>query len=106
VDIGCSIDGIGPVAAYLRPPVEWSVIERNVEKVAAAQGNMRATFSVTLSVFNVLHFLDMLRYMVEKNYQNFDILPHAHELVHPPYYSVKILPPHAKDLVRKKYLDF
>lgn len=106
VFLGCSVDAIGKRAVYLRPPVEWSVIERNLERIALAQGNIHAGLCITISAYNVLHYLEMLEYLWEKNWENFYILPFGQVLEHPTHMSVQILPGKAKKLVRQRYEDF
>lgn len=106
VFLGCSIDGIGDKAVYLRPPVEWSTIERNLEKISRAEGNVVAAFCITVSAYNVLHYPEMLEYLWAKNWKNFDALPQGQVLENPSWMSVQVLPPQAKAAVREKYQRF
>lgn len=107
VGIGCSIDGVGNAASYLRPPVEWSKIEVNLEKIATANFRIDAILSTTLSVFNVLKFKDIIDYSLRlKKSPNFSQLPTSHFLEYPLHYSIKILPKLAKEHVITQYNEF
>ncbi len=106
VFLGCSIDGIGEKATYLRPPVEWNVIEKNLEKIARAEGNIHAAFCITVSAYNVLHYPEMLEYLWSKNWKNFDVVPFGQVLEHPSWMSVQLLPQKIKQQVAEKYADF
>lgn len=106
VFLGCSVDGIGDKAVYIRPPVEWATIEKNLEKVAGAGGNIQAGLSITVSVYNVLHYLEMLEYRWDKNWDNFYILPFGQALEYPTWMSIQVLPPQAKKVVEERYRKF
>ncbi len=106
VFLGCSVDAIGDKAVYIRPPVEWNVIEKNLEKVAAAGGNIKASLSTTVSIYNVLHYPEMLEYLWEKNWENFHFLPFGQALEHPAWMNIQILPLHAKKEIELRYRNF
>lgn len=106
VFLGCSVDAIGDKAVYVRPPVEWTTIEKNLEKIAAAGGNIHAGLSVTISAYNVLHYLEMLEYRWEKNWDNFYILPFGQVLEYPTWMSIQVLPQKAKKEVEERFRNF
>lgn len=106
VFLGCSIDGIHEKAIYLRPPVEWQVIERNLEKISMAEGNVKAAFCITVSAYNVLYYPEILEYLWSKNWKNFDVLPQGQVLDNPSWMSVQVLPLRTKDKIAAKYRRF
>lgn len=106
VFLGCSIDAIGEKAAYIRPPVEWTTIEKSLEKIAQAEGNIHAAFCVTVSVYNVLHYPDILEHLWSKDWKNFDVLPAGQVLEYPAWLSIQLLPQKIKQQVAEKYADF
>lgn len=106
VFLGCSVDAIGDKAVYLRPPVEWDTIERNLTRIAMAGGSIHAGICVTVSAYNVFHYLEILEYMWDKKWPNFHVIPFGQVLEYPDFMSVQVLPLHVKQLVRKRYNDF
>lgn len=106
VFLGCSVDAVGDKAVYLRPPVEWNVIEKNLEKIAKAGENIHAGLSVTVSAYNVLHYLELLEYRWGKNWENFFILPYGQVLEYPTWMSVQVLPASAKKVIEERYRKF
>ncbi len=103
VIIGCSIDGMGKLAAYLRPPVEWTVIEDNLLKLARAKQSHNSYLATTLSAFNVLGYLDLIEYNLTIKSPNLQTLPTCHFLEYPACYSMQIFSPKAKELILSKY---
>jgi hypothetical protein len=63
VNIGFSIDAVGPIYEYIRYPSRWDKVRRNVERLMAMPaGSWRFTGGVVLQVYNVLHLVDLLAY--------------------------------------------
>jgi hypothetical protein len=91
---------------YLRPPVDWSIIEQNLERISKAEGNVVAALCITVSVHNILHYPEMLLYLWEKNYKNMNPIPHGQVLDTPSWMSITILPTKAKKVVEERYKTF
>lgn len=106
VFLGCSIDGIGAKASYIRPPVEWEVIEANLQRISEGGPNIYGGFCVTVSIYNVFHYLEILDYIWEKNLTNFSPIPFGQVLETPSYLSIQALPLSVKQFVRKRYNEF
>jgi len=107
IKMGCSIDGIGEMANYLRYPSEWSIIEHNLETMSASTScNIDASISTTISAFNVLHFLDLTKFFMIKNYRRIKQVPSFHVLHGPSYMSIQVLPMKTKLEIKKAYLEF
>lgn len=108
VDIGCSIDAVGDLAYYMRFPVKWDTIEKNIQLLSASTtGNIYAKFAPTISVFNILGFLDVVE--LQKQYRSNVIRrlsPSFHTLVNPEWYNVQILPLETKQLIIEKYNEW
>jgi organic radical activating enzyme len=106
VFLGCSIDGIYEKAVYLRPPVEWSVIEKNLEKISRAEGRLKAAFCITVSAYNIFYYPEMLEYLWKKDWKNFDALPQGQVLENPSWMSVQVLPLKTKKAIEEKFRKF
>lgn len=105
VDIGCSIDAVGDLAYYMRFPVKWDIIEKNIQRLSTSDTkNIYAKFAPTISVFNILGFLDVVE--LQQKYKSNIIrrnAPSFHMLVNPEFYNVQILPLETKKMIVEKY---
>ena len=63
VNMGLSLDGYGRYHEYIRYPARWSVIERNVERLAAiASDRLIVAANPVLQVYNVLNIVEALQF--------------------------------------------
>lgn len=107
VDIGCSIDGINEMADYLRPPSEWDRLEKNLDYLGYdAVGSIRGFISSTVSIYNMLHMLDISRWLLEKNYKRISRIANYHVLEWPGCMSIQVLPTSDKEYVTQQYNEF
>lgn len=114
LDLGFSIDGMGPELEYMRHPIKWDHMLKNIHKVEAfakENSNVKLYDSVTVSVYNILHILDFIEWKVKAGKYDFDYLWQVHPRhfgVHPlhsPHYlNVKVMSPKAKRTISKKYV--
>lgn len=104
VFIGFSIDGIYGMANYLRYPSKWENIETNLDKIDSYNiPNLKCHLSSTISIFNIYNFLEIVEWLMSKNYNNFLNTPIFHVLANPDFMSVQILPDNAKSDIFKTY---
>ena len=107
IEIGCSIDGIKEMTNYLRPPSTWDRIEKNLDKLGNHNlSNITATISATISVFNIIHFIELTKWLIEKNYKNIRKIPTFHMLVYPDCMNIQVLPQYVKKYIEQQYLSF
>lgn len=107
VGIGCSIDGIYEYANYIRPPSKWETLEINLDYLGYSKiSNLQASISTTVSVFNVLHFLEIAKWLESKQYSNISSIPNFHMLEGPRFLNVKILPDETKNFIKEEYEKF
>lgn len=107
LDIGCSIDGIGEMANYLRPPSTWAILEKNLDELGFGNfTNIHAKISTTVSVYNVLNFLELSEWLVNKHYKLIQDMPAFHVLHGPPWMSLKVLPKEVKQQITERYETF
>jgi sulfatase maturation enzyme AslB (radical SAM superfamily) len=104
VGIGCSIDGIEDMANYLRPPSKWEVLEKNIDRLGLQPyRSIHGSVATTVSVFNILHFLDISKWLLSKKYPRFKQTPSYHMLEGPTHMSVQVLPFETKKFIEDQY---
>jgi len=107
VGIGCSIDGINEYANYIRPPSKWDILEKNLDRMGySGSKKIKASISTTISIYNIFHFTDIIRWLLEKKYTNINQLPSFHMLEGPQYMNVQALPLETKNIVIQEYEKF
>ena len=95
VQLGISVDGIGKRAEYIRKGTVWPTFLQNIETVRSACPHVTIRGNLTITVFNVMTFADIFRYLDAADL--FDGKPlDINFLNDPPFYSVQILPPAMK----------
>lgn len=87
VELGCSIDGIGPDLEYIRWPAQWQTITDNIAR-ALRVPSIRVQFNVAVQAYNLMRITDLMRYCDARA-----IMVHTHFLVGPAYLSILVLPP-------------
>ncbi len=102
VSINASIDGIGFVNEYIRPPSKWSQLSENLDKLAQMP-NVKLGLTPTVQVYNILNLVDILRYVdgLNQKYNN-DIFVDFLINVHPNHLSPTILPDSIKSIAKEK----
>lgn len=104
VSVGCSIDGMGKVAEYLRHPCKWDVVYKNLLALeSTTKGNIGGSFAPTISLYNFLHFADMIQWQISQKFKRLRRLPSSHLLKGPHYMTVQVLPLAAKEHIRDRY---
>jgi len=104
VHIGCSIDAVGDLAQYMRYPVPWTDVEKNVFKLGNTQSsNIVAKFAPTISVYNILELLTMTDWLRENRMLNIRPNPSFHILEAPYYQNIQILPAETKEWISEEY---
>jgi hypothetical protein len=67
---------------------------------------IKASISTTISIYNIFHFTDIIRWLLEKKYTNINQLPSFHMLEGPQYMNVQALPLETKNIVIQEYEKF
>jgi hypothetical protein len=108
VNLGMSVDGIYEHFEYIRNPGKWSAAERTIRKIDInpSLSNTKAAMSVTVSVMNVLHILDMQWWMKEQDWQRIMPTLTLHNLYVPHEYNIQNLPEEMKFYITKRYIQF
>jgi organic radical activating enzyme len=108
VNLGMSIDGIYEHFEYIRHPGKWSKVDKSIRKVDSdlRLKNTTASYTVTLSVMNVVHILDMIWWHKEQNYNRVNPNVIIHNLYYPKFYNIVNLPEPTKVIIKNLYADF
>ena len=108
VNLGMSIDGIYEHFEYIRYPGKWDSAYKNMMRIDKEAGfeNVYAGVSLTLSIMNVLHILDMQWWMLEQKWKRIDPVVTIHNLYGPAFYNIQNLTNEQKDYVQKRYDKF
>lgn len=114
IRIGASIDGYGKVFEYQRPPGNWESVYKNLKKLNDNDDvNFKLWNTYTVTVFNVFHFPEFIRWKLEDSgLDNFNSPSSprptiSEHMCHgPKYYNIKVLPNMIKDEIEDVYEDY
>lgn len=111
INIGASVDGVGDINYYMRPPSRFDKIHDNLKKLSVAEGNYKIWIAATVNIFNVLHFPEFIEWIIVNkiprvNDDNYRPLLTPHPLHGPRYYNIRVLPADAKEKVKAKYEQY
>jgi len=104
--IQVSIDGIEDHFEYLRYGAIWEEVKQNIlqyDQLSQQLNNLSVSLHYTLSWMNSLHFADFYKWVFE-NTHNMDGL-NLTKVMGPKRYSVDILPPKSKAIIKQVVLD-
>ena len=101
VHLCISIDGYGPVNEYIRYPLKWSKIEKNIGKFnTLCREGFYLSFNVTVQSFNAFDLLNIVKFVGES-------CPTAHlnlsPLSSPFYMSLQSLPTDIKNIITEEH---
>ena len=113
IHIGFSIDGMGKELEYMRHPIKWDHMLKNIHKLeqfAKENNNVKLIDSITVSIYNILHILDYIEWKVKAGKYEYDYLfqqhrPHfgVHPLHNPDFLNARSLPLDAKTEITSLY---
>ena len=112
VIVNCSLEGMGDMNDYLRPPSKWASVWKNFDKLvqfADTKEGKRIKVRVTTvnQMTNALHITKFWKFM--HDYQmtsNRGIGMSTNQLVEPAYYSMAHAPEWLKEQQREQILEF
>jgi hypothetical protein len=99
--INGSIDAVGITNDYIRYPSNWSIIDRNIDKLLDLRDtNMSLTLTPVIQIYNTFNLDDMIHWYVEK-WQKDHVIKSSFTLdldllYDPDYLSVRLLGPYGK----------
>ena len=108
VQIGMSIDGIYEHFEYIRHPGKWTACERSMRRIDTEEGfeRVHAGIALTLSIYNVLHLLDMIWWHKDQDWKRLQDWIIIHNLYGPTHLNVQNLPNEVKQYIDKRYNQF
>ena len=112
VIVNCSLEGMGAMNDYLRPPSKWDSVWKNFDKLVKfsntkAGKRIKVRVTTVNQVSNALHTVDFWRYMHEYQCKNDKgIGMSTNQLVEPHYYSMAHSPQWLRDKQEQQVLEF
>ena len=107
VNLGMSIDGIYEHFEYIRYPGKWNTAYKNMKRIDNSEfTNLKASVTMTVSIMNVLHLLDMQWWMREQNWNTINSNIIVHNLYGPDYLNTQNIPKSMKSYINNRYRKF
>lgn len=112
VRVGVSIDGMGALNDYIRPPSRFEEILSNLERLEAAGSLIRYWITTTVCAMNVGRYHELVGWVMNSpfarinRWQSGALFLSHHLLRKPAELSVRALPKAARGLVRARYERF
>lgn len=107
VNLGMSIDGIYEHFEYIRYPGKWNTAYKNMKRIDNSEfTNLNASVTMTVSIMNVLHLLDMQWWMREQNWNTINSNIIVHNLYGPDYLNTQNIPKSMKSYINNRYRKF
>ena len=97
-----SMDGIGKTLEYIRHPVNWYSLQKNLAKISQLPNvEQRIDMSFTLQAYNLCNLKDTMEWAIEHNQRqdNSKVYVSPENLTHPKRFSYKSLPKDFRDRV-------
>ena len=112
VIVNCSLEGMGDMNDYLRPPSKWSSVWKNFDKLVKFSNTkagkcIKVRVTTVNQIHNALHIVDFWKFM--HNYQcknDKGIGMSTNQLVEPQYYSMAHSPQWLRDEQEAQVLEF
>lgn len=102
IQIGMSVDAVGPINNYIRHPSKWWKISENMHKLDKAEGDFKIWWAATIQAYNMYNLPTMMRWKIAQNFnrvnKKVDYKPviSPHPLHNPDFLNVKIFPKESK----------
>ena len=108
VNLGMSIDGIFEHFEYIRHPGKWETAYKNMCRIDQEPGfeRLRASVTMTVSIMNVLHVLDMQWWMKEQGWNHIEPVIIVHNLYGPEHLNIQHLSKRMKKYITDRYQQY
>ena len=110
--VNCSLEGMGPMNDYLRPPSRWDSVWQKFDKLVKfsntkAGKRIKVRVTTVNQITNALHIAKFWEYMHEYQMQHDKgIAMSSNQLVEPNYYSMAYAPQWMRDKQEKQIMEF
>ena len=109
IQVGMSVDAVGPINDYIRHPSKWWKISENMHKLDKAEGEYKIWWAATIQAYNMYNLPTMMRWKIAQNFNRVNkkvdwkpvISPHP--LHNPDFLNVKIFPPESKKWIENYF---
>jgi len=117
VKVGFSLDGMGNRGHYIRYPLDWATVERNLHLLDSAPDTIQTNIAFAVQIVNNKHVPDFIRWKVRSNFKKFNFDANAsgqtmgggligvHLLWIPTWLSLRVLPEKDKLEVRALFAE-
>jgi len=113
VIVNCSLEGMGTMNDYLRPPSKWDNVWRNFDKLmqftkTPAGKRIKVRITTVNQVTNALHFVTFWRWLHDYQLANPErgIGMSSNQLIEPHYYSMANSPIWLREEQKRQILEF
>ncbi len=111
VEIGMSIDGIGPINDYIRSGSQWAKIEHNLRVLDGAEGYFKLWWACTVQIYNFLHLPETMHWIIKNDFERINqsnlgreiFTPHP--LTHPTFLAITTFPEASKHKIKEIFAD-
>lgn len=115
VKLSISLDGIGARGEYIRYPLNFSEVEKNLYKLEHAPANIETSIELAVQILNIKHLPDFIKWKINGNFTRLNNgknvlgqklgagLINFHLLWIPTYFNIRMLPKSDKQLVRQSF---
>lgn len=106
--LSLSVDGVGAVQEYIRPPSRWATIDKHLRRFAgAALPNVILLANPTVQIFNAVNITELFRYFDSLNREynaDFRMLPNILHI--PRYLDMVLLPKPIRELAVARLTEY
>jgi len=112
VQIGMSVDAVGPINDYIRNPSKWWKLEENMRKLDNAEGSFKIWWAATIQAYNLIHLPETMMWKIEQNFKRINVdVKHKsvispHPLHNPKFLNIKIFPQESKQWITEYFEDW
>ena len=109
IQIGMSVDAVGPINDYIRNPSKWHKISENMHKLDAAEGEFKIWWAATIQAYNMYNLPSMMRWKIAQNFKrinkkvNYKPVISPHPLHNPDFLNIKIFPKESKQWLEQYF---
>jgi len=112
IQIGMSVDAVGPINDYIRNPSKWWKIEENMRKLDDAEGEFKIWWAATIQAYNLIHLPEMMMWKINQNFKRINVhVDHKsvispHPLHNPKFLNIKIFPEESKKWITQYFNEW
>lgn len=110
VKVMVSIDGVGPLAEFIRYPIVWGNFERCLSDLNGLKqrhgAKLEVAFNTTVQAYNILGLTELFEYLSHSPYDHLPKFTYANILHNPAYFNIANLPPQIKAAADQKFQLF